>query len=498
MADGCGLEGACVCGFGAIGYLSHQHPQLCARLMAAAVVGFKLASAYFLYSGIRDLVPYEIGNACWKQSIRDFPLSHEGYDHCQNASFRDGQPVLLGCWIRNNEVPPIPGWGPFANKTTATYGLRMQVSRKQCVEVNSFKSMVRHELGFSPNYVDMSSFKDYETAVQRCGVTSNPPWHSDIPTDHKEFVHGRIRVGAFTTEIPITGVLDELLHDPDWRAPGWRREDKHFLSMAWRVEGRNDGLGDVSMSIYRNRYIRHQEQEKSGRRMVPQVLLVLAGQNQGGNIVPWTSPWPCNVEAKAAVLAGNHNSWGFTREGGLENDDQYVLEDEVFGHSEFLNHTHLVGWGERRSGELFLRRFMAFCYIWFAAWLAFLCSNDVHPMSDTMDCRGGEEHCICPAAAAGIPATAAALPFIIFLVLGLHLLVYLPLGGYGLLGVCALMQLVIFVILLRASASYWLSAVWRSAGKKEAMEELLKESRSSDMEDGECSKESVPPQQLLR
>eukprot|EP00971_Amphidinium_carterae_P162441 3220266-Amphidinium_carterae.1 len=180
-----------------------------------------------------------------------------------------------------------------------------------------------------------------------------------------ELAHGHTKVGAFTTEMAVIGELHEPMRDPDWHVAGWRREDKHFASMAWRVPGRSDNLGDVALNIYQNPYVRHRVKDPTGKRMVREVLLVLAGQNQGGKIVPWTSPWPCNVEAKTALLT--ENSRGFTHD----------VNEEAFSHVEFLNHTHLIGWGERRSGELSTRRFAAFCYIWFAMWLAFLCSKDL-------------------------------------------------------------------------------------------------------------------------
>eukprot|EP00971_Amphidinium_carterae_P043724 860557-Amphidinium_carterae.1 len=117
------------------------------------VVGLKIASVYFLYNGLQTLVPREIGNACWKQSVRDLAIAPEGIAapkksfctrsmcqhlacpicalsyRCEDPTFGDGQPVLLGCWIDVADAPSMSGWGPFANMTTATYGLRTEVSR---------------------------------------------------------------------------------------------------------------------------------------------------------------------------------------------------------------------------------------------------------------------------------------------------------------------------------------------------------------------------------
>mmetsp|Transcript_21086 Transcript_21086/g.48380 ORF Transcript_21086/g.48380 Transcript_21086/m.48380 type:complete len:505 (-) Transcript_21086:131-1645(-) len=504
MADACGLEAGCICAFGTIGYLCHKHPRVCARLTGTSVVGLKIASVYFLYNGLQTLVPREIGNACWKQSVRDLAIAPEGY-RCEDPTFGDGQPVLLGCWIDVADAPSMSGWGPFANMTTATYGLRTEVSRMQCVELSARNVIYR--LGYSTSYVNMSTFLHYEEAVEACGVEQNPPWPTDLPENRMELAHGHTKIGAFTTEMAVTGGvagadLSEPVVDPDWHASGWAREEKHFTSMAWRVPGRSDRLGDVALSIYRNRYDHRQEKDAdgNGRHMVPEVFLLLAGQNQGGKIVPWKSPWPCHVEAKMAAADPHIGERGFT-EGQMEFNNQYV-DEEDFSYVGFLNHSHLIGWGKKRSGELNERRVVPCCYIWFAVWLAFLCSKDINYMSSyfVSDMASyvfdlaNDENCFRPCINAFAPAALASVIFLGLLLLGLHLAALIPPVGYAVLGIWVLLLVVIFVVLLRASVACWIAIIgnpyWEDALPREV---LLKDSRNGEPERCEGSEEATLP-----
>eukprot|EP00971_Amphidinium_carterae_P015440 304952-Amphidinium_carterae.1 len=75
----------------------------------------------------------------------------------------------------------------------------------------------------------MSTFLHYEEAVEACGVEQNPPWPTDLPENRVELAHGHTKIGAFTTEMAVTGGvagadLSEPVVDPDWHASGWARE----------------------------------------------------------------------------------------------------------------------------------------------------------------------------------------------------------------------------------------------------------------------------------
>eukprot|EP00971_Amphidinium_carterae_P209974 4165300-Amphidinium_carterae.1 len=105
----------------------------------------------------------------------------------------------------------------------------------------------------------------------------------------------------------------------------------------------------------------------------------------------------------------------------------------------------------------------------------------VHDMANYVFELAHDEQCFRPIINAAAPTIAASLPFFALLVLGLHLLVHVPPAGYAVLGTWALLLAVILLLLQRASVACWKAIVW-SPVWQDARENLLRESRSGELE----------------
>lgn len=219
---------------------------------------------------------------------------------CTNVNEATGSLVMLACDIQKAGLPSFSPGGDFGGSFQFTgVGLRSDAEMLQCVETEHDEThkdkgggggtttikTYTYSTEWKSEYVNSRNFnskgRSSSNFARNCGH-DNPNWPGGLPRSGPQYAKSmKLGDGGFTTSLTSSVPLDTPLFGDKTPPHGWQLAGSQFESITWETD-RNTGIGRVRASFYGNDWT-HPE-------------ATLLGQNNNGNVVPWTAPdsWLCS------------------------------------------------------------------------------------------------------------------------------------------------------------------------------------------------------------